>query len=59
MLLDVVHYFCLLVTDIEGSRGSVPWGGEVGPDGLFVGGVNITYSLIENDLSFSTHQLQH
>lgn len=59
MFLDIVHYFCLLVADIEGPGGPVPGGGEVGIDGLLIGGVDVADALVEDDLALATHQLQH
>ena len=59
VLLDVVHDFCLLVADVERSGGPVPGRGEVGVDGLLVGGVDVADALVEDHLPLPAHQLQH
>lgn len=59
MLLDIVHDFCLLVTDIKSSRGPVSGGSEIGSNSFLIGSMNVTNSFIKNDFAFSTHKLQH
>ena len=59
VFLDVVHDFGLLVADVERSGGPVPGRGEVGVDGLLVGGVDVADALVEDHLPLPAHQLQH
>jgi hypothetical protein len=59
VLLDIVHDFCLFVTDIKGSCGPVSGRSEVSSNSFLIGSMNVTNSLIKNDFAFSTHELQH
>lgn len=60
MLFDVAHNFSLFVTYIEGSGGTITRRSQIGIQAIvFVGGVDIADALVEDNPTFSTHQLQH
>lgn len=59
MFFDIVHDLCLFITDVECSCWSVAGGGEIRVIRLFINRMYVAGSFIEDDLAFSTHQLQH
>jgi len=59
MFLNIIHDFSLLIAYIECSCRSIPRGGQIGVDIIFIRSVDVAGSLIKNDFSFSAHELQH